>query len=137
MRSRLLDFSADALDPELDIAGCEVIICVGSAVKDESLPMYRELAKLLGGKLACTRPVVDRELLPYKLQVGQSGVMIKPKLYIGFGISGAVNHVSGVDAETFVAVNTDPSAPIFSYCDYGIVADMDQTCSALISLLKQ
>ena len=99
--------------------------------------MYRELAKLLGGKLACTRPVVDRELLPYKLQVGQSGVMIKPKLYIGFGISGAVNHVSGVDAETFVAVNTDPSAPIFSYCDYGIVADMDQTCSALISLLKQ
>ena len=63
--------------------------------------------------------------------------MIKPKLYIGFGISGAVNHVTGVDAETFVAVNTDPSAPIFSYCDYGIVADMDQTCSALISLLKQ
>ena len=137
VRSRLLDFSADAFDPELDIAGCEVIICVGAAVKDESLPMYRELAKLLGGKLACTRPVVDRELLPYKLQVGQSGVMIKPKLYIGFGISGAVNHVSGVDAETFVAVNTDPSAPIFSYCDYGIVADMDQTCSALISLLKQ
>ena len=137
VRSRLLDFSADALDPELDIAGCEVIICVGAAVKDESLPMYRELAKLLGGKLACTRPVVDRELLPYKLQVGQSGVMIKPKLYIGFGISGAVNHVTGVDAETFVAVNTDPSAPIFSYCDYGIVADMDQTCSALISLLKQ
>lgn len=98
--------------------------------------MYRELAEMLGGKLACTRPVVDRELLPYKLQVGQSGVMIKPKLYIGFGISGAVNHMTGVDAETMIAVNTDPSAPIFNYCDYGIVADMDETCSAMIEALK-
>ena len=80
--------------------------------------------------------MVDRELLPYKLQVGQSGVMIKPKLYIGFGISGAVNHVTGVDAGTFVAVNTDPDAPIFNYCDYGIVADMDEVCDALISLLR-
>ena len=136
IRSKQLGFAADAFDPELDIAGCEVIVCVGAAVKDESLPMYRELAELLGGRIACTRPVVDRELLPYKLQVGQSGVMIKPKLYIGFGISGAVNHVTGVDAGTFVAVNTDPDAPIFNYCDYGIVADMDEVCDALISLLR-
>lgn len=137
IRSRLLGFAADAFDPELDISSCEVIVCVGAAVKDESLPKYRELASLLGGKIACTRPVVDRELLPYKLQVGQSGVMIKPKLYIGFGISGAVNHVTGVDAGTFVAVNTDPNAPIFNYCDYGIVADMDQTCDAMLEWLKR
>ena len=136
IRSKQLGFAADAFDPELDIAGCDVIVCVGAAVKDESLPKYRELAELLGGRIACTRPVVDRELLPYKLQVGQSGVMIKPKLYIGFGISGAVNHVTGVDAGTFVAVNTDPDAPIFNYCDYGIVADMDEVCDALISLLR-
>lgn len=136
IRSKQLGFAADAFDPELDIAGCEVIVCVGAAVKDESLPKYRELAELLGGRIACTRPVVDRELLPYKLQVGQSGVMIKPKLYIGFGISGAVNHVTGVDAGTFVAVNTDPDAPIFNYYDYGIVADMDEVCDALISLLR-
>ena len=95
-----------------------------------------ELAALLGGKLACTRPLVDRELLPYKLQVGQSGVMIKPRLYIGFGISGAVNHVTGVDAETFIAVNSDPNAAIFNYCDYGIVADMDEVCDAMIARLK-
>lgn len=137
IRSRLLGFAADVFDPELDISSCEVIVCVGAAVKDESLPKYRELASLLGGKIACTRPVVDRELLPYKLQVGQSGVMIKPKLYIGFGISGAVNHVTGVDAGTFVAVNTDPNAPIFNYCDYGIVADMDQTCDAMLEWLKR
>lgn len=136
IRTKFLGFAADAFDPELDIANCETIVCVGSPVKEESLPKYRELAKLLGGKLACTRPVVDRELLPYKLQVGQSGVMIKPKLYIGFGVSGAVNHVTGVDAGKFIAVNTDSKAAIFNYCDYGIVGDMDEVCDVMIAMLK-
>lgn len=136
IRTKLLGYKADEFDPELDIASCETIVCVGAGLKDESLDKYRELASLLGGKLACTRPVVDRELLPYKLQVGQSGVMIKPKLYIGFGVSGAVNHVTGVDAEKFIAVNRDPSAPIFNYCDYGIVGDMDEVCDAMIAALK-
>ncbi len=136
IRSKLLSYTPNAFDPELDIANSDVIVCVGSPVKEESLPKYRELAALLGGKLACTRPVVDRELLPYKLQVGQSGVMIKPKLYIGFGISGAVNHVTGVDAEKFIAVNRDPDAPIFNYCDYGIVGDMDTVCDLLLAQLK-
>ena len=63
--------------------------------------------------------------------------MIKPKLYIGFGVSGAVNHVTGIDAGTLIAVNTDPNAPIFNYCDYGIVADMDEVCCSMIELLKQ
>lgn len=88
-------------------------------------------------KVGLHAAVVDRELLPYKLQVGQSGVMIKPRLYIGFGISGAVNHVTGIDAVTFVAVNTDPSAPIFNYCDYGIVADMDKVCDAMLAALEK
>ncbi len=136
IRTKLFGFEADAFDPELDIADCETIVCVGSPVKEESLPKYRELAALLGGKLACTRPVVDRELLPYKLQVGQSGVMIKPKLYIGFGVSGAVNHVTGIDAGKFIAVNTDPQAAIFNYCDYGIVGDMDEVCEEMIRALK-
>ena len=137
IRSKLLGFAADAFDPELDIASSETIVCVGNGLKEESsLAKYRELAALLGGKLACTRPIVDRELLPYKLQVGQSGVMIKPKLYIGFGISGAVNHVTGVDAEKFIAVNKDPDAPIFNYCDYDIVGNMDEVCDALIVALK-
>jgi len=136
IRTKLLDFSPEAFDPELDIAKTDCLICVGSALKNESLPKYRELAKLLGGKIGCTRPLVDRELLPYKLQVGQSGVMIKTKLYIGFGISGAVNHVTGVDAEKFIAVNTDPNAAIFNYCNYGIVGDMDEVCDAMIAALK-
>ncbi len=97
IRTKFLGFTADSFDPKLDIANCETIVCVGAGMKNESLPKYRELAALLGGKIACTRPIVDRELLPYKLQVGQSGVMIKPKLYIGFGISGAVYLVTGFD----------------------------------------
>ena len=136
IRTKLLGYKANEFDPELDISTCETIVCVGSPVKEESLPMYRELAALLGGKIGCTRPVVDKELLPYKLQIGQSGVMIKPKLYIGFGVSGAVNHVTGVDAEKFIAVNKDPSAAIFNYCDYGIVGDMDTVCAAMIAALK-
>ncbi|MBQ3011008.1 MAG: electron transfer flavoprotein subunit alpha/FixB family protein [Oscillospiraceae bacterium] len=137
IRTKLLEFNANAFDPELDIADTEVIVCVGNGLKDEeSLGRYRELAALLGGKIACTRPLVDREYLPYKLQVGQSGVMIKPKLYLGFGISGAVNHITGVDAGKFVAINKDPNAVIFNYCDYGIVGDMDEVCDALIAAIK-
>ena len=137
IRTKLLEYRANDYDPELDISDCPVIVCVGAPLKEESLPKYRELAALLGGKIACTRPVVDREILPYRLQVGQSGVMIKPKLYIGFGISGAVNHVTGVDAEKFIAVNKDASAPIFNYCDYGIVGDMDEVCDAMLAALKK
>lgn len=136
IRTRLLGFEADAFDPELDIAETECLVCVGAGLKEESLPKYRELAALLGGKIGCTRPLVDKEILPYKLQVGQSGVMIKTKLYIGFGISGAVNHTTGIDAEKFIAVNRDPNAPIFNYCDYGIVGDMDEVCDAMIAILK-
>ncbi len=135
IRTRLLGFEADAFDPELDIAETECLVCLGAGLKEESLPKYRELAALLGGKIGCTRPLVDKEILPYKLQVGQSGVMIKTKLYIGFGISGAVNHTTGVDADKFVAVNKDPNAPIFNYCDYGIVGDMDEVCDAMIAAL--
>jgi electron transfer flavoprotein alpha subunit len=137
IRCRHVSFKADEFDPELDISGCDVIVCVGNGLVDgDHLPRYRELAKLLGGKLGCTRPLFDREILPYKLQIGQSGVMIKPKLYLGFGVSGAVNHVAGISADTFVAVNSDPEAQIFNYCDYGIVGDMDAVCDELIAALK-
>lgn len=137
IRFRRLDFRPDAADPALDIAGADVVVCVGNGLKGaDRLPRYRELAKLLGGKLACTRPLYDRDILPYRLQIGQSGVSVKPRLYIGFGISGAVNHVSGIAADTFVAVNTDPAAQIFNYCDYGIVGDMDEVCDAMLAALK-
>lgn len=137
IRCRHIGFFPDEADPDLDIANADCIVCVGNGLKDsEHLERYRTLAKLLGGKIGCTRPLYDRGILPYKLQIGQSGVMVKTKLYISFGVSGAVNHTAGVDADLFVAVDKNPDAQIFNYCDYGIVGDMDEVCDEMIAQLK-
>lgn len=137
IRTEILSFRADDIDESLNIADADVIVCVGNAIKGaDALPRYRRLAERLGGKLACTRPVFDRGVLPFKLVIGQSGVVVKPKLYISFGVSGAVNHVTGFsDAGMVIAVNTDPDAAIFNYCDYGIVGDMDEICDAMLKKL--
>lgn len=139
IRTMILDFKADEFDESLNIADADVIVCVGNGVKGaDSLPRYRRLAELLGGKVGCTRPVFDRGVLPFKLVIGQSGVVVKPKLYIAFGVSGAVNHVTGVtDSDRIVAVNKDPDAAIFKYCDYGIVGDMDEICEQMIARLEK
>lgn len=138
IRCRRIGFIPDESDPELDIAHADCIVCVGNGLKDsEHLERYRTLARLLGGKLGCTRPLYDRGILPYKLQIGQSGVMVKTKLYISFGVSGAVNHTAGVDADLFIAVDKNPDAQIFNYCDYGIVGDMDEVCDELIAQLSE
>ena len=138
IRTKVIGFLPDELDETLNIADAEYIVCVGNGLKGaDTLPRYRELAELLGGKLACTRPVFDRGVLPYKLVIGQSGVVVKPKIYLAFGVSGAVNHVTGIlDSDVIVAVNKDPDAAIFGYCTYGIVGDMDEICDALIAELK-
>ena len=137
IRTKILDFRTDDMDESLNIADADVIVCVGNAIKGaDALPRYRRLAERLGGKLACTRPVFDRGVLPFKLVIGQSGVAVKPKLFFSFGASGAVNHVTGFSgADTVVAVNTDPDAAIFSYCTYGIVGDMDEVCDAILAKL--
>ncbi len=138
MRTRRLKFTEENRDDSLNIREAQVIVCVGKAVKPDSLPMYRELAVRLGGKLACTRPVFDRGLLPYKLVIGQSGATVRPKLLLSFGVSGAINHVTGFsDAETVVAINTDPNAAIFSCADYGMLADMDEVCRLMLQRLHQ
>lgn len=138
IRTRPLSFLPDELDESLNIADAEVIVCVGNGIKGaDALGRYRELASLLGGKLGCTRPVFDRGVLPYKLVIGQSGVVVKPRLYLAFGVSGAVNHVTGItDSDVIVAVNRDSEAAIFGYATYGIVGDMDEVCDAMIAQLK-
>ncbi len=138
IRTKLLGFVPDDADADLDLANTDVIVCLGNGLSGpDKLPKYRELAALLGGKIACTRPLFDRGILPFKLQIGQSGVMVKPKLYIGFGISGAINHTAGFAGSGLsIAVNTDPEAPIFGAVDYGIVGDMDEVCDAMLAALK-
>lgn len=123
----------EAAAGEVDITKSEVVIAIGRGIREgENLGMIEELAELLGGVVACSRPVVDAGWLPKDRQVGSSGRTVKPKLYMAIGISGQFQHVSGMKAaETIVAINKDPKAPIFSAADYGIVGDLFKIVPAL------
>jgi electron transfer flavoprotein alpha subunit len=108
-----------------DITQAEIIVSVGQGIGGpENIPLAEEVAKNLGGVLACSRPVVDRSWLPKERQVGISGKTVKPKVYLAVGISGAFQHVTAMqNSETIIAINKDPRAPIFTIADYGIVDD--------------
>jgi electron transfer flavoprotein alpha subunit len=118
---------------DVDIAASEVIVAVGRGIKEEeNMALVSELAELLGGVVGCSRPIVDAGWLPKDRQVGSSGKTVKPKLYVAVGISGQFQHLSGMKAaETIVAINKDPKAPIFSAADYGIVGDLFKVVPAL------
>jgi len=123
----------------IDITAADVIVAIGRGIKDESnIPIAEELAKTLGGVLACSRPVVDKGWLPSDRQVGTSGKTVKPKLYIALGISGAFQHVLGMkNSDLIIAVNKDPNAPIFNVADYGIVDDLFKVVPVLTEKLKE
>ena len=102
----------------------DVIIGVGMGAKD-NLQIAESLAKKYGGELAATRPMVDRDCMPYSMQVGLTGKTVSPKVYIALGISGAVHHIAGIrKSGVIIAVNSDKNAPIFNYADYGIVTEI-------------
>lgn len=117
----------------VDITAAEALVGIGRGIKDESnMPMVEELAKALGGVLACSRPIVDKGWLSTDRQVGSSGKTVKPKLYIALGISGAFQHVLGMkNSDLIIAVNKDSNAPIFSFADYGVVDDLFKIAPAL------
>ena len=123
----------------IDITAADVIVAIGRGIKDQSnIPVAEELAKTLGGVLACSRPVVDKGWLPSDRQVGTSGKTVKPKLYIALGISGAFQHVLGMkNSDLIIAVNKDPNAPIFNVADYGIVDDLFKVVPVLTEKLKE
>lgn len=106
------------------IEDASIIISGGRGIKgEEGFALLELLAEKLGGQTGCTRPCVDAGWMPLSRQIGQSGKTVHPKLYIACGISGAVQHMAGVQAETLIAVNSNPDAAIFRYCDYGFVGD--------------
>ena len=123
---------------EVDIAQADIIVSVGRGIEDASnIALAEELASLLGGVVAGSRPVIDNGWLPKDRQVGISGKVVKPKLYLALGISGAFQHVMGMkDSELIIAVNKDPEAPIFGVAHYGVVADMFEVVPELIEKLK-
>lgn len=121
-----------------DITQAEILVSVGQGIGGpEHIPMFEELAKNLGGTIACSRPVVDRNWLPKERQVGISGKTVKPKIYIAVGISGAFQHVTAMQgSDTIIAINKDPRAPIFSVADYGIVDDFQNVIPILKEKIK-
>ena len=113
-------------DEGVDLTKAELIVCVGRGIGGaENIPIAEELADALGAELAASRPVIDSGWLPKVRQIGKSGAHVTPKLYLSLGVSGAPEHVEGMQgAELIVAVNKDPAAAIFNVAHYGIVADL-------------
>jgi electron transfer flavoprotein alpha subunit len=100
--------------------------------------ILEELAAALGGAVASTRAVVDSGWYPYATQIGQTGKSVSPKLYIGCGVSGAIQHKVGMQSsQTIVAINKDGSAPIFDFSDFGVVGDLHQVVPQLTALVKE
>jgi electron transfer flavoprotein alpha subunit len=99
--------------------------------------MLKELADLLGGELACTRLIVEQDILPHDAQVGQTGKTIRPEIYIACGISGAIQHTAGmIGSRYIVAINTDPLAPIIKIANWSIVGDVHEIVPELIKQLS-
>ncbi|MDS0297568.1 electron transfer flavoprotein subunit alpha/FixB family protein [Halogeometricum sp. S1BR25-6] len=119
---------------DVDIADAEVLVSVGRGIEEEeNVELVERLADALGATLSSSRPIVDNGWLPKNRQVGQSGKVVTPKVYIAIGISGAVQHVAGMKgSETIVAINNDPNAPIFDIADYGVVGDLFDVVPELI-----
>jgi electron transfer flavoprotein alpha subunit len=123
---------------DVDITQQGILVSVGRGIRQaENIELAEELAQALGGVVSASRPVVDQGWLPQTRQVGTSGMTVKPKCYLALGISGAPEHVSGMqDSELIIAINSDPNAPIFDIADYGVVTDLLDLVPALTEALK-
>jgi len=135
----LVEFIDESSRQGVDITTYPALVVAGKGACDASaFSLLEQLAELLGGIVACSRPVVEAGLLPYERQVGQTGQTVAPKLYVGVGVSGAIQHRVAIQgAQTIMAINSDPSAPIFQVADIGIVGDYSKVLPELITQLKQ
>ena len=124
---------------KVSLAEAEIIVSGGRGMKGaENWGMIEELADLLGAATACSKPVADIGWRPHEEHVGQTGKAVAPNLYIAIGISGAIQHLAGVNSsKVMVVINTDPEAPFFKAADYGIVGDAFQVVPKLIEEIKK
>ncbi len=128
-----------AAGAKLDITEADIVVAAGRGIKaSENFKIIEELAEVLNGSVGTTRATVDEGWRDLKDQIGKSGKNISAKLYMAFGISGAIHHILGIGTcKTVVAVDTDPNALIFNYADYGIAGDLFQIVPALTEELKR
>ena len=126
-------------DEGVDLTKADRIVCVGRGIGGaENITVAEDLAEALDAELGASRPVIDSGWLPKVRQVGKSGAHVTPKLYLSLGVSGAPEHVEGMQgAELIVAVNTDPGAAIFNVAHYGAVADLFDVADELTGLLGE
>ncbi len=123
----------------VDLTQAERIVAVGRGIKsEENLGIVEKLAKAIGAQVAASRPICDSGWLPMERQIGSSGQTVAPKLYVALGISGAIQHLVGMQgSRTIVAINKDADAPIFEVADYGIVGDLFDVVPALVAELEK
>ncbi len=121
---------------DVDITTADFLLSIGRGIGEkDNIPQFEELAEKLGATLSVSRPIVDAGWMPSARQVGQSGKTVKPKLYLAFGISGAVQHLAGMKtAGTIIAINTDPEASIFNVAHYGATCDLFDVAEELEKL---
>jgi electron transfer flavoprotein alpha subunit len=133
----VIDESRGSLD--VDVSAADIIVSGGRGVQSkENFKVLEDLAKELGGVVGCSRGTVEAGWMPVERQIGQTGKTVRPKIYFACGISGAIQHLVGMqDSDKIIAVNIDPHAPIFEVATYGIVGDLMQVVPAITSRVKE
>lgn len=138
LKSKITALDVKKKNKDVGISDAEIIVAAGRGVKSEKdINLLKELAELLGGEFACTRPLIEAGWVDAKRQIGLSGRTVRPRLIIACGISGAVQFTAGMNNSDYIfAINTDDKAPIFKVANYGIVGDLYKIIPDLIEKIK-